>query len=153
MITTIPNTVRELQRGVLGYKVTATARAHANADVDTFTVAGGLVSITLMYGIITVAPALAVNIIPGNNPTLGGATSVIYGVAADMNGAAIGDYIVMEYTAGQLTTHVAAGLQNASYNLMAMTGTIFIRGDAVQGTSQWTLFYVPIDAGASVVTV
>ena len=136
----------------LGYDVTATARAHAIADVDTFTVsAGGLVLVTLIYGIITVAPALACTITVGANPTLGGATTVAWAVAADVNGLAVGDYISLNYVAGTLTTALVG--VSGNYRILASAGTIFVRGSAVQGSSQWTLHYIPITAGSTVVTV
>jgi len=135
----------------LGYFVTATGRAHAAADTDTFTVAGGLVCINLIYGIITAEGAGATTITVGNNPGTG--TTIVYAVAADIDAAVVGDFITLAYLAGQLTTIVGAGGQSADYHLIAQTGTIFVRGGAALGTSQWYLFYVPITVGATIVTV
>lgn len=133
----------------LGYMVTATERAHANGDVDTFTVVGGIVLVTHMYGVITVAAGGACNISVGCNPGTG--TTVAWCVGADVDTAIVGDLITMNYVAGTLTT-VITGV-SGNYRFAAQTGTIFVRGDAVQGTSRWTLFYIPITTGAYVVTV
>ena len=152
-ITMIPSvkSIYETSLG-LGIPVTATARAHANADVDTFTVADGSVLVTLIYGVITVAPGGAVNISAGNNPTIATGTTVAWWTAADVNGADIGDIIGVDLPAGTPTTCITQRVQSA-VKFVALAGTIFVRGTAVQGTSQWTLYYIPITAGASVVTV
>lgn len=135
----------------LGYKVTATARAHANGDTDTFTIAGGRVLINLLYGVVTVAAGAACNITAGNNPTLATATTMAWAVATDVDTLDVGDPICFDYVAGTLTT-VLNGV-SGKYQFVGLTGTIFVRGSAVQGSSQWTLFYIPIDAGATIVTV
>ena len=138
---------------LLGRKVSGNAFAHANGNVDMFNVTGGRVLITMMYGAITVAPGGAVNITAGNNPTLATGTTTAFAVAADVNGTDIGDNICFEYTAGQLTTHIGVAGINASYYIIAQTGTIFCTGDAVQGSSQWTVFYIPLEDGAKIVAI
>ena len=136
----------------LGFKVTATARAHANGDVDTFTVsAGGLAIVHLIYGIVTVAAGAACNINVGSNPTVATGTTVVWSVAADVDTLDVGDPISLNYVAGTLTT-VLTGV-SGNYRFFAPAGTIFVRGSAVQGTSQWTLFYVPVIPGTTIVTV
>lgn len=139
-------------RSGLGYMVTATARAHANGDTDTFTVsAGGLAIVTLIYGVVTVAAGAACTITAGSNPTVATGTSVVWSVAADVDTLDVGDSICMNYVAGTLTT-ILTGV-SGNYKLFAPAGTIFVRGSAVQGTSQWTLFYIPVIAGTTIVTV
>lgn len=135
----------------LGIPVAATARAHANGDVDTFTIAGGYVLVTYIYGIVTVAAAGACTITVGANPTVGTGTTVAWAVAADVDTLDVTDPICLNYVAGTLTT-VLTGV-SGNYRFIAQTGTIFVRGSAVQGTSQWNLFYIPVTAGATVVTV
>lgn len=139
-------------RSGLGYSVTATLRNHANGDVDTFTVsAGGLAIVTLIYGVVTTAAGAACTITAGSNPTLGTMTSVVWSVAADVDALDVGDPICFNYVAGTLTT-VLTGV-SGDYKLFAPAGTIFVRGSAVQGASQWTLFYIPVIAGTTIVTV
>lgn len=133
----------------LGIRVAATARAHAAGDVNTFTVAGGYVLINLLYGIVTIEGAGATTITVGCNPTIG--TTVVYAVAVDIDALVVGDPICFNYVAGTLTT-VLDGV-SGKYQLMAQTGTIFVRGGAALGTSQWNLYYLPITAGATIVTV
>ena len=136
----------------LGFLVAATARAHANGDVDTFTVsAGGLVLVTKIWGVITVAPGGAVTVNVGNNPTLGTATTVVWWTGADVNGSGVGDVIGVDMVAGTPTTVITGRI--APMNFVALAGTIFVRGTAVQGTSQWSLCYIPLVAGSTVVTV
>lgn len=136
----------------LGYQVTATARAHANGDVDTFTVsAGGLAIVTLIYGVVTVAAGAACLVTVGSNPTLGTMTTMAWAVATDVDPLDVGDPICINYIAGTLTTSLVG--VSGSYKLFAPAGTIFVRGSAVQGSSQWTLFYIPVIAGTTIVTV
>jgi len=137
--------------GGLGYYVTATARAHAVADTDTFTVTGTCL-VTSIYGVITVAPGGAVTINAGNNPTLGTATTVVWWTGADVNGAGVGDIIGVDMVAGTPTTCITARLATGM-KFIALAGTIFVRGTAVQGTSQWSLTYMPLTSGANIVTV
>lgn len=135
---------------VLGTFVAATARAHAVADTDTFTVVGTCL-VTKIWGVVTVAPGGAVTINPGNNPTLGTATTVAWWTGADVNGSGVGDIIGVDMVAGTPTTCITGRI--APMNFIALEGTIFVRGTAVQGSSQWNLFYVPLSAGAYIVTV
>jgi hypothetical protein len=136
----------------LGYRVTATARAHANGDVNTFTVsAGGLAIVNLIYGVVTVAAGAACLVTAGSDPTLGTMTTVAWSVAADVDTLDVGDPICLNYVAGTLTT-VLTGV-SGNYRFFAPAGTIFVRGSAVQGTSQWTLFYMPVIAGTTIVTI
>jgi hypothetical protein len=135
----------------LGTKVVSGTVTHAIADTDAFTVAGGRVCINLIYGLLTGVGAGANNCTAGNNPTTG--TTSVFAVQADINAGAIGDIVSFEYTAGQLTTHIGAATQAGAYRLVATTGTVFVRCSAAEGTSIWTLFYVPIDDGAYVVAI
>ena len=138
---------QDFRKLLLGQRVDSAAFAHANGDTDIFNVVGGRVLITLMYGVVTVAGG-ACTITAGNNPTLGTATSTDYSVAGDVNTCDVGDQIVFNYTAGQLTTTTGPGSALACCYLIALTGTIYITGSAVEGTSEWTVFYVPVDDGA-----
>jgi hypothetical protein len=133
---------------VLGRKVDSAATALTNGSVDVFNVVGGRVDVTLVVGKITVAAGAASLVTMGNNPTLAGATSVDFAVAADIDSSLVGDAVMFESTAGQLTTTAGPGISSPIYNLIATTGTIYAKGSAAEGTVLWTLFYVPIDAGA-----
>jgi len=134
----------------LGYYVAGVAKAHANGDVDTFTVVGDVL-VTLIYGKVTVAAGAACTITVGANPTLGTGTTVAYAVATDVDPLDVGDFITLNYVAGTLTTSLVA--VSGRYQLHAMAGTIFVRGSAVQGTSQWFLYYLPLTAGANIVAI
>ena len=135
----------------LGYYVAGVAKAHANGDVDTFTVTG-LVLVNLIYGVCTVAPGGAVNLNVGNNPT-GGAppATIAFCAAGAVTGATAGDPITIDLVGGALT--VALTGASAAYRLLAQGGTIFVRGTAVQGTSQWFCYYIPLTVGSTVVAI
>lgn len=140
----------------LGYYVAGVAKAHANGDVNTFLVsAGGLAVVNLIYGVVTVAAGGACTITAGIAPTAG--TTVVWSVATDVDTMLVGDIITFNYVAGTLTTVVSAvaGLTgvSANFRVMVQAGNIFVRGSAVQGTSQWFLYYIPLVAGTLITAV
>lgn len=142
-------------RHTLGMYVESADQAHANGDVDYFNVNTGVVLITIIYGIVTTAPGGAVSLNVGNNPTLGTATTVTWWTAADINGMGIGDIIGQRLVAGVATTTLntfgGAVVRGAQY--IALPGTIFVRGTAVQGNSTWYLYYIPLAHGANVTAI
>ena len=137
----------------LGYYVAGVAKAHAIGDVNTFTVSvGGLVLVTKIWGLVTVAAGGAVNINVGHDPTLGTATTTVWCVTAACGAAGVGDLITLGSVAGTLTTVLnAESALDAQF--ICAAGSIFVRGSAAQGTSQWFLYYMPLTAGSTIVAI
>ena len=135
-------------RHSLGYYTVSSALAYANGDVDCFTVTG-LICVKLIFGILTAAAGAANLANWGSNPGTG--TTVVFCVAADIDTAVIGDQISINSVAGTLTT-VLTGV-SAFYNFIVPTGTIFMRGTAIQGTAINHLYWIPLTAGSTVVGI
>jgi hypothetical protein len=132
----------------LGYYTASSALVYANGDVDCFTITG-LISVNLIYSIVTVAAGAANLAGWGANPTTG--TTNLFCVVADIDTALVGDTLSINSVAGTLTT-VLTGV-SAPYHFIVPAGTIFIRGSAVQGTATTHMFWTPITTGSTVVGI
>ncbi len=143
-----------MYRPGLGTYVLGGVTNHANGDVDMFNVAGGDVLITVIYGKVTTAVAVANTINIGNNPTLATATTVTWWTGVDCTGLAIGDIIGQRLVGGVATTTAVNFASVApAMQYIALTGTIFIRATAIGSASQWTLYYLPLTPGATVTAI
>ena len=121
-----------------------------------FTVAGGLVLITGLIGVCTVAAGGANNMFFRIDPLdAAGANSDIT-ATVDLGTAMVsGDVCVMVGAPATplLGGHVAVNVVGSTLGkgLAVMSGTIGLVADAALGTFRWVLWYLPIDAGATIV--
>jgi hypothetical protein len=120
-----------------------------------FTIAGGLVIITKLVGIVTTvvqAQATTTQLIA--TPTVGSPTNLST-ASGDLNAAAVGATLVPGATVGAALTLSGAGvpfLMPMPASLIVATGTIDLKTVASStGAIRWMLNYVPLDDGASVV--
>lgn len=149
------NPLGGLQKSVLGAKVErAAALQPQTGQAAIFTVSGGKVLVTGLVGQVVVATPSTTNTLKvTGNPTSG--TDVDWTSAVSTASLEAGAIITLGVTAGGALVVKNAGGGNAIggyVGYIANTGTIDLvtSGSAATGTIKWTLFYVPIDDGASV---
>ncbi len=135
---------------------------HVSRDADTlpqttieslFTIAGGRVLITLLFGTVTTTAIQNSDPVAKltANPTTG--TSVDIASTVDLSSLEIGGFIVCEGdTSALIKCNAGAGYGANLTPWIANTGTIDLEtGASKTGSVAWDLWYVPLDAGASVV--
>lgn len=135
----------------LGYFVSHAAIANTGAPINMFNVVGGVVCVTAIYSIITVAS--------GANacgweydPTTGTASQPLC-ATGDINVGLVGDIVSITETAGvrTLTTGGAVAMIT-SMRYILPAGVLTFVNAAADGTLSHHLFYIPITAGAVVVS-
>jgi hypothetical protein len=130
----------------------ATSGLPASTTAALFTVAGGKVLITSIVGTVTTAvQAQATTYKLRATPTVG-AVNDLSGTV-DLNAAAAGALIGITGLAGDAAVlSTGGGVSNLRNPIVVNTGTIGATTVATStGAIQWTLTYVPVDDGASVV--
>lgn len=143
------------RKSVLGVKVErAAALLPQTAQAAIFTVSGGKVLITSLMGeVVVVMPATVNTLKITGNPTAG--TDVDWTTATSTASKEVGAIITPAATAGGALVVANAGGGNAvaPTGYVAQIGTIDLvtSGSAATGTVKWTITYVPIDTGATVV--
>src|SRR6267154_1672064 len=132
-----------------------------------FTVTGGAILVTSLFGLVTVAtPATANTLALGTAPTVGTAATAVIATAESTASLQAGTWIGIQaasvvagtpdvYTLGKLAVSGASGAGNvmfetADFTVSAGTITWTTTGTAATGTIAWYLSYVPLDTGASV---
>lgn len=140
---------------VLGTQVTrAAALLPQTAQAAIFQVKGGKVLVTSLVGeVVVVMPATTNTLKVTGNPTAG--TDVDWTTATSPASKEVGSVISLPVTAGGALVVANAGAGNAigPNGYVAQIGTIDLvtSGSAATGTVKWTLTYVALDAGATVV--
>lgn len=154
----MPN-INQSQRDALGLGVYGEHVARAAATLPQgatghlFTITGGRVMVTLLFGEVTTIiqssdPVLKVT----GTPTTG--TAVDIAATVDISSLEVGGKLIVE---GDGTAIVkgnagAAFFANGAHEFIATTGFIdLIAGASKTGAIKWDLFYFPIDDGALVV--
>jgi hypothetical protein len=135
----------------LGYRVDRdTANLPQTTNHALFTVAGGRVEVTLLVGEVTYAvqnsdPVLSVN----STPTTG--TALALGATVDTSSLEIGGFVRV-VGAGNLVKSLAGASLSSAYNsFIVPIGTIRLAGGASKtGKIKWTIYYRPLDEGATV---
>jgi hypothetical protein len=147
-----------IQLGTLGTRVGGAAKTvPLNATSTIFTVAGGRALVTLLYGVVT-------TIIGGTTPALKLVATPTVGTANDMCTALtvtadeVGAMFVMPPAVGSALVGIAAAGKSGSISYapggqIVAPGTIGMNDSAADATGaiQWTLFWVPLDVGVTVV--
>ena len=134
----------------------ADATLPQNNTQDLFTVAGGAVLVTLMFGRVgTVLGSVANDLAIWVDPTAAG-TTYILASASEGNALEANSFMVVE---GDGTALMITGLAGAG-PIISGTGRWICPAGKIQlkavgettGSTSWELFYVPLDDGASVVS-
>ena len=139
----------------LGFRASkALATLPQGTTQDIFTVTGGNVLVTLLYGMVTtVLGAVANNLSVNSNPTATGTTYIIAS-AIEGNALEANSFLVVEGdgTALMITGKAGAGpIISGTGRWICPTGTItFECVGSTTGATRWELFYFPLDEGASV---
>jgi hypothetical protein len=138
---------------LFGVKVAGTAKAvPQNATQTLFTVSGGRIAVTSLFGVVTVIMAgTTPNCKFTSTPTTG--TAVDLTTTTSLGTTEVGGHVTIG-SFGAATVVKNAGAANLlSAPIIVPIGTIGVNVSAADATGsiQWTLTYVPLDAGASVV--
>lgn len=129
----------------------ATAALPASTIGTIFTVAGGRVIIRALLGeVTTIIQAQATTLKVTSTPTVG--TAVDLCTTADVNALEVGGRVALPSAVGSALTKMNAGaltLQNA--DIVVPAGVIGITTGATStGSMKWTIWYEPLDQGATV---
>jgi hypothetical protein len=150
---------RSLQR-IRGINVPRAAAVVPASTVSTpyWTVAGGLVLVTSLIGIVTAAgDSTATTLLFSAVPTVGAANNMC-GASASMASAAIGCLVSVDGTA--ITTAMQSSGVTAGGNIGGMAKPIVVGIGTINMVTantnatlalRWLLTYIPLDDGASVV--
>lgn len=138
---------------VMGFRTDkASATLPATTNQTIFTVAGGRVLVTLLFGeVTTIVQAQACNLKVTSASTVG--TAVDLASNLDINGKEAGTLFLVEGD-GTALVGANAGAALSGVGLPAMiipTGVIRITTSATNtGATKWTCWWVPLDDGATV---
>jgi hypothetical protein len=134
----------------------------ATASTEMFTVSGGRVVVTSLFGeVTTVVQSQACNLNVTIDPTGAGAAADLV-AATEINGDAVGTfYSVSGIQAALLGTQKEGGTEVPTHALAKMpvgggflvpAGSIYLKTSATNtGATKWVMTYIPLDDGASVV--
>lgn len=143
--------VRAILFGVRVAKSTGTLAA---TTVPLFTVAGGRVAITSIYGDVTTAITVANSYKLQHNPTAGNTLDLVTATDIGTTDSPVGTVLSFTGSAGNILGVGAAGSDNAqSLNgpLILQAGQIESVSAGTDGVINWVLTYVPLDVGATLV--
>lgn len=150
----------QLREILLGVKVEEPAAVlPATAIAHLFTVAGGRVIVTGLIGQCTVVnSATATTVSVGVTPTVGTASAVSLASAVAITSKEVGTLVSLGATAGAALivggNAGAVGVVQGNTGYVVQPGTVDITTSATNtGAWKWTLFYIPLDDGASVTAV
>ncbi len=124
------------------------------ATQNLFTVAGGRVLVTLLFGEVTTIiqstdPVAKIT----STPTVG--TAVDVGATVDLSSLEVGGFITVEGDGtAMIKGNAGAGMPGTGQGkwICAAGSISLITGASKTGATKWDLYYVPIDDGAYVVS-
>lgn len=140
---------------MLGVRVSkAAANLPQGTTQDLFTVSGGRVLVTLLYGQVgTILGAVANDLAIWVDPTAAGTTYIIAS-AVEGNALEANSFLVVEGdgTALMITGKAGAGpIISGTGRFICPTGTIQLKAvGSTTGTTAWECWYLPLDDGALV---
>lgn len=146
------NDLNGLRQTILGERVDrADANLPQTAAEAIFTVIGGRVQITGIVGVVgTVIETQANNTKLTANPTVGSDVDIcaVLSITADEAGTL---YSITGTLSDALAGTAAGAVSAQAKGVIVNTGTIDLNCAASNtGTIAWTIFYIPIDDGASI---
>lgn len=144
----------------LGVKVERPAEAVAFVGTPGdpyFTIAGGMVLLTGLIGICTVAPGGALTLSWELDPTDAAGADVVLCTPTVCTTATLTDIITITGDPGDalINGHLQSNpmMEDAPHGVALAPGVLGLVGTAVQGTFRWILWYRPAEVGATVVIV
>lgn len=146
------NEAAAFTKAVLGQTVTGKHQTIAGAAThQVFTVAGGEVLVTAMWGVCTVEMAGANTVNVQTDPTDGDTVVVASAVDLGTTNTALGTVIAGTPTSGAVPALVKGS--GVPLQFVATTGEVesVITGAGADGAIQWYCTYVPLVDGATVV--
>lgn len=137
----------------LGLRVDRAAANLSGALATYFRISGGRVLMTGLLGQITTASGANACYWVAN-PTTGTATQPVC-AALDINPAVLGDSLTITGVGSAAMTYNASatGLAMGPTGVVLDIGTLDFVSAAADGATKWSLFYVPLDDGASVAAI
>lgn len=152
---TVVNDAIAFLKSAFGQRVTrATAALPQTATGDLFTVAGGMVVVTSIVGVVTTgiqAQPNAVKLVA--TPTTGAVNDL--SATVDVNGLAAGGLLAATGLAGDaLVKSTGGGISNVRNPIVVAPGKIQLNTAASNtGSVRWVLTYVPLEDGATITAV
>lgn len=142
------NELRVLNYGRRASKPTGTLAA---TTVALFTVAGGQVALTSIYGIVTTAITVANSYKLQHNPTTG--TTVDLFAAADIGttDTAAGELLGFTGDSGGSTLSIGGAVETLRAPIVLSVGQIESVSAGTDGAITWVVSWVPLDDGATLV--
>lgn len=137
-----------------GRMVTRATVVLAGATADIFNVTGGRIILTNIVGSVTVIVGGAANVYLQADPTVATSATAPLCASLDINGYDVGDLLgITGVPTDAMVPPVAGGAIVApTMKMIIQTGTIeFVCDAAPGGAVLWTVWYKPLDDGASVV--
>ena len=142
-----------LGKRMLGVTTERATAVLTNATVALFTVAGGRIKVTQIIGeITTVMENIAIVVSLQSNPTTGTTRAICANL--DIDTYAEGDLLGITgiNTDAMLPPATGGAVEAQTMGVIVQEGTIdVICGAAPTGSIKWTLKWIPIDEGASVI--
>lgn len=142
-----------LGRRQLGQTTERATAVLTSATVPLFTISGGRIKVTQIIGEITLGmQVLATNVSLSATPTVGTARALC--IATNISGYAIGDLLGIDgiNTSALLPAASSGVVEAQTMGVIVQEGVINVISDAAPtGSIKWTLKWIPIDNGASVI--
>lgn len=135
----------------LGYRATSDTGTLANSTTTLFTVAGGRVLLTSVYGLVTTAITVANSYKLQHNPTTG--TTVAFCDALDIGttDTAAGELLGITMSAAGGFLSIGGAVQTLGTPLVLAVGDIESVSTGTDGAITWVVTWMPLDDGASLV--
>jgi hypothetical protein len=141
--------VRQIE---LGQRVSKTITVPGAGTQALFTIAGGRVLLTSLYGVVTTAITVAGTSQLQSNPTAAAGTTSVMCTATDLGttDTPVGD--LLSITTPGAAIQRGGVVQNLTNSLVLPVGQVeLVTATGGDGVIQWVVTYVPIDDGASIV--
>lgn len=123
------------------------------AQTAYFTVTGGRVLISDIVGEVTVEIGAGANDVAlWSNPTVGADVALCLDAGLDIDGNVVGTmYNITGTFADAMIATTSGAFSSQATPIVVSAGTIDLKCSASKaGQTKWTLFYIPLDAGATV---
>lgn len=140
----------ELREIALGTRVSKATGTLAASTVALFTIAGGRVLITSIYGVVTTAVTVANSYKLQANPTAGTTVDLVAATDIGTTDTPVGDVLSFD---GVRTNSIVKGgaAQSLQGGIVVTTGQIEHVSAGTDGAITWVVTYVPLDDGATLV--
>lgn len=120
-----------------------------------FTIADGMVLLTGLIGIVTVAPGAGQILSFELSPTVGAGADVVLCTPTDIATATLADIVTISGDPGDalINGHLQSNpmMEDAPSGVALAPGILGLVATSALGTMRWILWYKPVDVGATVV--